>query len=171
MSDLPNKAELLARLDARWTELQRLISRQSPARLEAPLGDGWSTKVHLGHVTTWEQSLLALLGGEERAAAIGVPASVAATHDVDQINAFVAARTNGLPLSDVRRVAESVHADLRALLAGMSDEDLGRPYSHYQPNDPPYNPNPVAGWIAGNTFDHYDEHIGWIRDSLGAASD
>lgn len=168
MSDLPNQAELLERVDAGWAELQRLIAQQSPAQLEAPLGDGWSTKVHLGHVTTWEHSLLALLRGQDRTVAMGVPASIAATDDIDQINAFIATHIHAMPLSDVRRAAESVHADLRTLLAGMSDDDLARSYSHYQPNDPPYNAKPVVGWIAGNTFDHYDEHIGWIRESLGS---
>ena len=44
----------------------------------------------------------------------------------------------------------------------MSDDDLALPYSHYQPNDPPYNAEPVAGWVAGNTSEHYEEHIGWL---------
>jgi hypothetical protein len=45
----------------------------------------------------------------------------------------------------------------------MSDEDLKRPYSHFQPDDPPYNPSPVWPWIVGNTFEHYAEHMEIIR--------
>jgi hypothetical protein len=44
----------------------------------------------------------------------------------------------------------------------MTDEDLQRPYSHYQPNDPPHNPAPVLGWITGNTNEHYEEHSSWL---------
>jgi hypothetical protein len=47
----------------------------------------------------------------------------------------------------------------------MSDEDLLRPYSHFQPNDPPFNPNPVWPWIVGNTFGHYEEHIQYMRNA------
>ena len=45
------------------------------------------------------------------------------------------------------------------LLGAMTDDDLARPYSHFQPDDPPYNPEPVIGWIVGNTFGHVDEHL------------
>ena len=48
----------------------------------------------------------------------------------------------------------------------MDDAALYLPYSHYQPGAPPYNDQPVIGWIAGNTFGHYEEHIEWLHSLL-----
>jgi predicted RNase H-like HicB family nuclease len=32
--------------------------------------------------------------------------------------------------------------------------------------DPPYEERPVIGWIKGDTYDHYEEHLGWIEQIL-----
>ena len=53
-------------------------------------------------------------------------------------------------------------ARLVAVLGGLSDDDLQKPYSHYQPTDPDER-RPVVGWVAGNTYEHYAEHIDWIK--------
>ena len=51
----------------------------------------------------------------------------------------------------------------------MSDADLRKPYSHFQPKDPEKK-GPVIGWVAGNTYEHYAEHIGWIDQLLKESS-
>jgi hypothetical protein len=90
--------------------------------------------------------------------------------DADAINAHLYRHSKDLPpaavLSDYRQ------ADQRVLdaIARLTDEDLRRPYSHYQPDEPPYNPSPVIGWITGNTYEHVDEHIGWMRTLLAETS-
>ena len=37
--------------------------------------DGWTVKDHLDHIAAWEKSLIALLDGSNRAAAMGISAS------------------------------------------------------------------------------------------------
>ena len=49
------------------------------------------------------------------------------------------------------------------------DADLQKPYSHYQPKDPDEK-RPVVGWVAGNTYEHYAEHIDWINQALSESS-
>ena len=46
-------------------------------------------------------------------------------------------------------------------IASMSDEDLMRPYRYYEFAS--MEDRPVVGWLVGNTFGHYDEHLPWIR--------
>ena len=53
------------------------------------------------------------------------------------------------------------HAALMVALGKLSDADLQKPYSHFQPTDSKQK-RPVIGWVAGNTYEHYAEHIGWI---------
>ena len=61
------------------------------------------------------------------------------------------------------------HLQLTAALGKLSDADLQKPYSHYQPSDPSQM-RPVVDWVAGNTYEHYAEHIGWINQLISESS-
>jgi hypothetical protein len=53
-------------------------------------------------------------------------------------------------------------------LDGLTDADLFKTYSHYQPDEPGKDSGaPILGWIAGNTYAHYAEHQGWIQALVG----
>lgn len=159
----PNKAEMVALVSERWAELQELLDALSSEDVERPPGDGWSAKVQRGHISVWEASLLALLRGESRPAAMGVPRDLWERHDTDGINASIAARAQCWPLEDVRRRAEEIHLEVVRQIEGMSEQELSMPYSHFQPDDLPPNDQPIYGWVAGNTSEHYEEHIGWMQ--------
>ncbi|MEO8540297.1 MAG: ClbS/DfsB family four-helix bundle protein [bacterium] len=170
MSEPPRtKPELLALIDERWEVLQHLLGKLSDADFERPLGDGWSGKVHVGHLAAWERSLIALLRKEDRHAAMGVSTELwesREANDTESLNRVLAERTSGQSLAEVRALSKATHDELMTLLDSMTQEDLEKPYSEYQPNDPPYNANPVGAWVHGNTWEHYDEHIGWLEAGL-----
>ncbi len=164
-------AELLARIDGAWSQLLQTIGELNEVQL-ATLRDaqGWSVKDHLVHLTAWEQSLLALLEGRDRDEAIGLGDVDHAGMEVDDVNAAIHRRNQHLSLEDAVAAFHQSHAQVRASVAALSDADLFKPYSHYQPNDPPANNNPVIGWIIGNTYEHYLDHDGWIRGLVEARS-
>ena len=181
MADSPTtKPELLDLIRFRWDVLQELLGQLDEAAMERPLGDGWSAKVHLGHVAAWEKSALALLRGQHRGDAMGLPRPLWDEHNSgndetwaasgDAVNAALAANTEGLSLAEVRADSDATHAEMVAQLKSMSQEDLEKPYSHYQPDDEPYEGRPVAGWVHGNTWEHYNEHIGWLEQGLREAN-
>ena len=68
--------------------------------------------------------------------------------------------------------SRDTHADLMRRMREMSDADLRRTYNHYQPNDPrdPHDDRPVVDWVAGNTYDHYTEHVGWINQLIESSA-
>jgi uncharacterized protein (TIGR03083 family) len=158
------KTELLKRIDESRTRLERSFDGLSEADLKAAGADGWSVKDHLAHVAAWEESLLALLEGRDRYAAIGLDPATreAATNDVDAINEVIHRRSQDRSPSDVIAAFQETHARLRVALTKLTDADVLRPYSHYQPHVSPADPRPVAGWIDGDTWEHYDEHSAWI---------
>lgn len=159
-------ANLLRRIGDRRGRLEAVLAPLSDEEMSAPRADGWAVRDHLAHIVGWEGSLLALLRGESRALAVGLTPGEYETLDTDAINARILADSRGLPLAEVKRRFAERHEEVLAFLRGMSDAGLMLPYSHYQPNDPPRNENPVIGWIAGNTFGHYEEHLEWIEKSL-----
>jgi len=160
-----SKAELIARIVSRWDELQQLLAALKPAEWEQVLGDGWRVRDHVAHLTAWERSLLALIRGESRPAVFGLTQAEEDSLGIDGVNARIVANAAGLPTAAVREESGVTHADVVALIETMSDEDLGKAYSHYQPDDVPYNAAAVLGWVNGDTWEHYEEHIGWLREA------
>ncbi len=81
-------AELLDRIQAAWSEIEQTVATLSEAQLTTELDtQGWSAKDHLVHITTWEQSLLALLQGRDRQQAIGIEGGEHG--EIDDVNAEI----------------------------------------------------------------------------------
>jgi hypothetical protein len=162
---------VVAPIDKGWTELNVLVDSLGPKGLTITGSDGWAVKDHLVHIAAWEHSLIALLDGRDRLTAMGVPN---AGDETDAINGAVWALHSKKSPEQSLAYFRDTHALLMALLSRLSDADLQQPYNHYQPNDPrdPGDNRPVVDWVAGNTYEHYAEHVGWInqlvRDSSAA---
>lgn len=154
--------ELVDRIEGSWKEMDDLAGKAGDASLRAPVADGWTLKDHLVHVAVWEESLLALLEGRDRAAAMGAPGLDDA--GTDAINAAVFEKHRDEAPSEVVSEFRETHRRLLDRLRSLSDEDLSRPYSYFQPGSD--RQRPVREWIDGNTFEHYEEHLGYIRQAL-----
>lgn len=167
MADEPTtKPELMARIHERWDALQAVLKTLDNEAMDAVRADGWSPKVHLAHITVWERSLLGLLRKQQRWEAMGIPQLLWDTHDTDAINGHVAEAASAADLAEVRKQSLATHVELMEHLESMSQEALEKPYSEYQPGDFPYSESPVGGWVHGNTWDHYNEHIGWLEAGI-----
>jgi len=128
---------LLERIDSAWSGLSDLVAKLGPDGLMASAADGWAVKDHLVHVAAWEHSLLGLIKGQDRLAAL--------------------------------KYFRDSHEQLSIALGELTDADLEKPYSHYQPSDPD-DKRPVLGWVAGNTYEHYAEHVDWINQLIKESS-
>ena len=154
-------ADLLTLIDAGWQTFEQAVNRLSTEQLtQIHDQNGWSVKDHLAHVRAWEQSLLALLEGRDRNVAIGVDS--AANLDIEAINALIQQQSQQQPLEEVLLTLRQSHAQVVAAVERLSDADLFKPYSAYQPTVPERS-EPVIGWIIGNTYEHYAEHTEWIK--------
>jgi hypothetical protein len=160
------KAELLDRIRGTRAALDELVVETGEVPLSTPGPDGWAPKDHLVHIAAWEGRLLALLNGRPAWEGLGISEADVNAHEMDHLNDIVYRRSKDRPLPDVLEESRRSYQRVLAALENLSDEDLYRPYSHYRPDDPPYNPAPVIGWIAGNTFEHYEEHQDWMRALL-----
>jgi hypothetical protein len=153
----------MPRIEAGWNQLVELVAKLGPGGLTLTSPDGWAVKDHLVHIGAWEHSLLALIEGRDRLAGMGLHDPDA--ENTDAINDAVwKLHRNETPEHALTYFRES-HARLVAALGKLSDTDLNKPYSHYQPSEPDEK-RPVAGWVAGNTYEHYAEHIGWINQLI-----
>jgi hypothetical protein len=144
-----------------WSELGALVDSLGTSGLERKGTGQWAVKDHLVHIAAWELSLLALLDCEDRRTAMGVPG---AAEDTDSLNEAIWLAHRHESAEQALGFSRDSHERLMQRLSTMSDADLRRSYNHYQPNDPrdPGDDRPVLEWVAGNTYEHYAEHRGYI---------
>jgi hypothetical protein len=149
-------------IEKSWKELNALVDSLGPTGLTITGADGWAVKDHLIHIAVWEHSLLALLEGADMHQAMGVGPDV---DEIDAINGAVWAMHRNKTPEEALDYFHEAHEMLLELLRTMSDADLQLPYNHYQPNEPrdASDNRPALDWVAGDTYDHYAEHIKWIN--------
>ena len=148
-------------IDGAWRELSALVESLGLSALEQKGSGQWAIKDHLVHIAAWELSLLALLEGEDMRTAMGVPG---AAEDLDSLNEAIWLAHRHETVEEVLEFSRQSHERLMSRLGAMTDADLRRSYNHYQPNDPrdPGDDRPVVEWVAGDTYEHYAEHTGYI---------
>ena len=170
MSDMPQtKAELMAQLATGWQRLDERLQSLSNAQLTACAAPGeWSIKDHIAHLMVYERGMVALLRHEPRWAAMQLSVKfVRDSESFDEINAVLYEHYHARPAPEVLAALRDVHQELLQALAGLTDEDLFKPYAAYQPQDPGVNAHdPVLGWLIGNTYEHYAEHLPWMEELL-----
>jgi len=160
---------LISPIDEGWKELSDLVDSLGPRGLTVTGSDGWAVKDHLVHIAAWEHSLLALLDGRDRLEAMGVPNG---PEETDALNAAVWSLHHEKSPQEALQYFRDTHALLMAMLTEMTDAEVNLPYNHFQAHDPREagDNRPVVDWVRGNTFEHYREHIGWIRQLVARES-
>lgn len=157
--------ELLRRIDAEWAGYQGALADLADTDLLAPRPpEGWSLKDHIAHVAAWEQGIAGLLSRAPRWQSMGVDPDTLAEPGVDGLNAAVMALHREQPLEEVRAMATAAHARAREVIAGLSDADLSRPYSDFDPAERRFDTSgPILRTIVDDTYEHYADHNEWLR--------
>ena len=165
-----SKTALLDRIESAWEELQVAISGLDEALL-ARVDDesGWSVADHLTHLAAWERGIAYVLTGRSRAEGMGITQALWVELTMDEVNDVI--HEQGRRLGAARALADfrAAHAAMLDALEGLDDADLQRGYTTFEPQDEP-DDRPIIGWIIGDTYDHYAEHLGYIRASLSRAA-
>jgi hypothetical protein len=156
-----SKADLLAKIEKGWNDFQTYLKTLSEEQLTGPAdAAGWTAKDHIMHLAVWEDSINALFNSQLRNENMGVDKATWDSRDFDKINAVIQQRHKDKPLAEVLQTLQDVHQRLMTKLQSLTEEDLTRPYSHYQSDST--NSNPAIRWVKGDTYEHYAEHTPWI---------
>lgn len=160
-----NKSELQQHLHQSWVELQQALDSLSDEQMTA-LKDqaGWTIKDHLAHLIPWEQGIIAMLRRQPRYEAMGLDPAVVRTKSEDELNDILQKQYQSRSLSEVRDTLRRTHEELLATIDALSDADLHKTYSYYQPQEPGEDSGqPILRWVVGNSSGHYREHLPWIQ--------
>lgn len=160
------KAEELRRFDETWLRLTELVGRIDARVFVEPAGDGWSPKDHVAHMTAWEEFLLALLEKRDRYSSMGA-GDLRDMETTDEINDAVFRSRRNLTAEDVLGAWARTHAKVRSAIDSLSEDDLLRPRSDFEPDgdegrDGEVGEETLLDEIGWNTWAHYEKHIGWL---------
>jgi len=148
------KAEVLDRIRTAHARLGQAVASLTPRQMEAEgLVGEWSVKVTLGHITWWEQVPVHAIRGEPDDDIL--PGE---EWDTNRANAVLFARNQARPLTDVLAAFQASYAELLRGLDVLPAVRLDEPG--------PYGGS-LHELIAGNTYDHYDEHANLLIAAFG----
>lgn len=162
--------ELLERVHSSRAALEARIAELGDAGFEAEMANGWTLRTHMVHLAAWEASLAGILRMERRGPAMGLePALFDGDWQVDAINDALIERHRELSEEDVRAWFARSHAETLAMLETLIDSDLQRPFNTFQPFPGAPGDAPIVQWIAGDTYEHFEEHLALFAATAVAA--
>jgi hypothetical protein len=159
------KQELLRRIRERHAEMEERLASLSPAQMTAPvLDDGWSVKDSLAHLAAWENNMLGWVGNYQRGEPIvrWAPGFEIdgdnSEQQLNRYNAFLFQQNKPRALDDVLDDFRETFVNIVATIEGLSDAEI------FDENYfPARSGSPLLDLLIGDTYEHYDEHSGWIR--------
>lgn len=168
-TSMTTKAELLRTLDEGRKTWEETLAQVGEGRMEAPgvVGD-WSVKDLVAHVNFWERwvggQISTGVEGQESTIlgpfATEIPAE-AKDWDTDQLNAWAYEQNRRRPLAEVVMEEQQTYRRLYTLLRSMRDEDIFATGRY-----PWTRENAVVDYVAGNTYEHWPEHVQSIQEWL-----
>lgn len=162
------RLQLLARIEAGWEELQKALQGLDDESMTGvDPASGWAIKDHLIHLAAWEQGIAFVLTNRPRHVGMGLSAEQWGNLTMDEMNeAIYEGGHQRLAAESLANLREA-HMEMLNALAELDDADLSRDYSEFD-RGAEYSGRPIVGWIIGDTYEHYREHLGYIRAALGS---
>ena len=156
------------RVQIDWAALEYAVASLTASQLVAPGPEGWSVKDHLMHIGDWEKATTAVLRRRPQYEGFGINEETYSglADDLDGLNDILYRRSVAVSIEEVHARRRRAHADTLTALAALEDADLHKTIAEYGGN--PTNPRRLLDKIAGDTYAHYAEHVGWIKDLLAA---
>jgi len=172
MNGPQDKTELLRAMTAARSEWLGLVAQATPDRLDEPGADGdWTLKDIIAHLSVYEWWMAAQLEAVTRGerGRVAVPPGPAMlppgmdTLDLAARNALIYVHNRARPVVEVLAESDQAFAALMAAVATFPDAALTDPdCAAWTEGETP------LAMIAGDSYEHYGDHIPGVRAWLGA---
>ena len=140
-SSTDDRIGILQDISKSWLALVKVIRPMTDEQMMIPdQVDDWSIKDIMAHIAFWEGRVIHNIGLLERGE------TPPETGDFEPINQQEATRSRSASLDDVKAQFDGTHVQLMELLE--------------------VTPHLSRELVAGNTYEHYDEHLEDINKSL-----
>ena len=130
-------------MDEAWDSFRERAHRSTVEQLDVPVAQGgWTRRQMLRHITTWHALTTDRL---TRFRESGEPVEL--TEETDSINARAARGADGRTTGEILVELDDSFRRLRREVGRLDDERLAT------------HDGWAAAIVAGNTFEHYEEHL------------
>lgn len=165
MAEQLDKARILNEMRTHYAALEEILEPLDKTQMttEGVILD-WSIKDMLAHIASWHHRLLTLLHAAIRneEPTISGPDSV---EEMDALNAQFYRENKSRPLDEVLTEFRATHQQIRDIIQAMHEEDLISPQRFAWTQG-----SPLWQLVAGDTYEHYQEHIAQIQEWLVATN-
>ena len=157
-----DKATLLDKVRSGYAALEAQFIPLDEAQMTTTNADGeWSIKDILAHLAAWHFRLLGWVNAILRNEQPTLGDAVETNEQLDKLNARFYEENKARPLNEILSDLRGSHLQVMESLQAMADEDLTDPQRFAWMDG-----NPFWNLVAGNTYDHYLEHIGSIQERI-----
>ncbi len=161
MAETINKQEIIAQIEQSYAALEAALAVLSAGQMTEPaLPGSWSVKDALAHLSVWHRRALDIIDPLQPPRVPAIPPSGIEADQVEAFNARFYAEHKDDSLPDA---LANFRESYRQLLAGtqrLSEADLMKLLR---------DETPLWEVIAGNTYDHYPEHLEAIQAAFSPA--
>jgi hypothetical protein len=160
-----DKGQLLAEMNSGYTALETVLALLDQQQMTTPGVNGdWTIKDILAHLAAWQNYLVIQL---QAAARNEVPAIQGILGDedegsaIDRLNAGFYEENKSRPLDDVMADLRTTYRQIEDGVQALNGEDLFEPKRFAWMKG-----NALWELVAGNTYEHYQEHLQSIQEWL-----
>lgn len=156
-----DKSSLLHEMSNGYTALEDILAPLDQAQMTTPGVNGdWSIKDILAHLNAWQDYTVIRLQAAARneEPAVHGPAD---DEETDKMNARFYEENKSRPLDEVLADFRTTYRQIEEGVQALNSEDLFEPKRFTWMKD-----NALWELVAGNTYEHYQEHIQSIQEWL-----
>ena len=163
MTEQVNKTSILNEMSTSYAALEDILASLHKAQyFTEGVIPGWSIKDLLAHIASWHHRLLKYLEAaiQNLEPAISGPENV---EEMDALNAQFYQENKSRPLDEVLVDFRSSYRHILDIVQAMPEEDLISPHRFAWSKG-----EPLWQTIAGDTYDHYREHMAQIQEWIAS---
>jgi hypothetical protein len=162
MSEQMNKAGVLDAMRTGYAALEKTLAPLDEPQMTTPgVNEAWSIKDIIAHITAWQYALLDRLHAAARGVTPTSYGSELTDEDIDKLNEQFYQQSKSRPLAAVLADFRTTYAQIEQAVQSMSEEDLTGPQRFAWAKGVP-----LWRYVAGDTYEHYLEHITSIQQWL-----
>ena len=165
MSEQIDKTSILNQMRINYAALEEILAPLDKTQYSTEgVIPGWSIKDMLAHIASWHHRLLMWLDAAVRneEPTISGPDNV---EEMDALNAQFYQENKSRPLDEVMADFLITHQQIMDIVQAMPEEDLMSPHRFAWTKG-----EPLWQAIAGDTYEHYREHIAQIQEWLASTN-
>jgi hypothetical protein len=165
MTEQMDKTSILNEMSTSYAALEEIVAPLDKTQYSTEgVIPGWSIKDTLAHIASWHHRLLTWLDAAVRneEPTISGPDSV---EEMDAFNAQFYQENKSRPLDEVLTDFRTTHQQIMDIVQAMPEDDLISPHRFAWSQG-----KPLWHLVAGDTYEHYREHLAQIQEWLASTN-